>query len=106
MIPLHNTRIGMGWPQPIPMSVFRSDVIFLYVMYSAAISASDADAITVLMICKIVKTDPLSFGLGSFSESNICAPARLLDFYSLIKPVSECAANIISIFRKRIPSSG
>ena len=64
-------------------------------MYNAAISASAADAITVLMICAIVKTGPLSFGFGSFSESNICAPARLLDFDSLRNPAYVCAANII-----------
>ena len=75
-------------------------------MYSAAISASAADAITVLMICAIVKTGPLSFGLGSFSERNICAPVLILALYSLIKPASACAANIISLFRKIIPSSG
>ena len=82
------------------MSVLRSGVIFLSVMYSADISASAADAITVLMICAIVNTVLLSFGLVSFSERNICAPARLLDFYSLRKPASVCAANIISLFRK------
>ena len=46
---------------------------FFFVMYSAAISASDADAITVLIIFSIVKAGPLSFGLGSLSERNICA---------------------------------
>ena len=46
------------------MSVLRSGIIFLAVMYSDAISASAADAMTVLMICAIVKTGPLSFGLG------------------------------------------
>ena len=86
------------------MSVLRSGIIFLAVMYSAAISADDA--ITVLMVCAIVKTGTLSFGLGSFSDRNICAPARLLDFYSLRNPASACAANIRSIFRKIIPSSG
>ena len=50
---------------------------FLAVMYSAAISASADNAITVLMICAIVNTGPLSFGLGSFSERNICAPAQI-----------------------------
>ena len=66
---------------PISINVLRSCI--LAVMYNAAISASAADAITVLMICDIVKTGPLSFGFGSFYERNICAPARLLDFDSL-----------------------
>ena len=35
-------------------------------------------AITVFIFCAIVKTGPLSFGVGSFSESNTCAPALLL----------------------------
>ena len=73
------------------MSVLRSGIIFLAVMYSASISASSDDEITVLMICAIVNTGPLSFGLGSFSESNICAPDRLLAFDSLIKPASPRA---------------
>ena len=91
---------------PISINVFRNGIIFLAVMYNAAISASAADAMTVLMICEIVKTGPLSFGFGSFYERNICAPARLLDFYSLRKPASACAAKIISIFRKSMSSSG
>ena len=59
------------------MSVLRSGTIFLAVMYSDAISASAADAITFLMIYAIVKTVQLSFGFGSFSDRNICAPAWL-----------------------------
>ena len=47
------------------MSVLRSGIIFLAVMYSAAISDSAEDVIIVLMICEIVRTGPLSFGLGS-----------------------------------------
>ena len=64
-------------------------------MYNAAISASAADAITALVIYVIVKTGPLSIGFGSFSEINICAPARLLAFDSLRNLASACAANII-----------
>ena len=90
----------------ISINVLPSGIIFLAVMYNADISASAADAITVLMICDSVKTGPLSFGFGSFSERNICAPARLLAFDSLRNPASACAANIISFFRKSIPSSG
>ena len=65
---------------PMSINVLFSGIISLAVMYNAAISASAADAITVLMIFAIVKAGPLSFGFGSFSERNICAPARLLDF--------------------------
>ena len=53
-----------GCGQPISMSLLRSGIIFLAVIYSAAISASYADAIIVIMICAIFKTGPLSFGLG------------------------------------------
>ena len=88
------------------MCVLHSGIIFFAVMYSATIPASAADAITVLIICAIVKTGPLSFGLGSFSEKNICAPALLLALYLLRNPASACATNIISLFLKRIPSSG
>ena len=49
---------------PISINVLRNDIIFLAVMYNAAISASAADAIIFLMICAIVKTGPLSFGFG------------------------------------------
>ena len=84
------------------MSVLRIGIVFLAGMYSAAISASAADAISFLMVCSIVNTGPLSFGLGSFSERNICAPAWIQAFYFLINPASACAANIISLFRKMI----
>ena len=49
------------------MSVWRSGIIFFAVINSDAISASAADVINVLIILEIVKTRPLSFGLGSFS---------------------------------------
>ena len=64
-------------------------------MYSAAISASAADAMTVLMIYAIVKTGPLMFGLGSFSDRNICAPDLL--------PALDSLRNL---FMNSIPSSG
>ena len=48
------------------MSVLRSGIIFLAVIYSAAISASPAYAITVLMISEIVKTGPLILVWGHF----------------------------------------
>ena len=88
------------------MNVLRSGIILLAVMYSAAISSSASDAITVLMIYASVKTGPLGFDLRYFSERNICAPARLISFDSLRNLVSACAANIISHFLKSVPSSG
>ena len=53
-----------GYGHPISMSVWRSGIIFFAVINSAAISASAVDAITFLIICEIVKTGPLIFGLG------------------------------------------
>ena len=84
--------------QPISMSVLCSGIIFLAVMYSAAVSASAAEYITALMIFTIVNTGPLSFGFGSFSERKIWAPALLRAFVSLRNTASACAANIISLF--------
>ena len=49
------------------MSVWRSGIIFFAVINSADISASVADAITVLIICAVVNAGSLSFGFGSFS---------------------------------------
>ena len=95
----------LGYGQPISTSVFYSGIIFLAVLYSGDISASADEAITYLMICAIVNTGPLSFGFGSFSERKIWAPALLQDFDSLRNPASACASNIMSLFRKRIPSS-
>ena len=88
------------------MSVLRSGIIFLAVIYIAAISDSAADAITYLMICEIFNTGLLSFCFRSFSERKIWAPDLLRALYSLINPVSTCAANIMSLFRKILPSSG
>ena len=91
---------------PISINVLRNGIILLAMIYNAAISDSAAEAITVFMICDIVKTGPLSFGFGSFYERNICAPSRLLAFDLLRNPASTCAAKIISLFQKSMPSSG
>ena len=50
------------------MSVLHNGIIFFSVIKSAAISASAADAITVVIICAIVNIGPLSFGFGSFQH--------------------------------------
>ena len=88
------------------MSVLCSGIICLAVIYSAAISDSAAESITAMMIFAKVNTGPLSFGLRSFSERKIWAPALLQDFDLLGNPASACPANIISLFRKRIPLLG
>ena len=88
------------------MSVLRNGIIFFYVIKSAAISASAADAITVLIICAIVNIGPLSFGFGSFFDRKMCAPALFLVLDLFKNPVSACATNIISLFLKSMPSLG
>ena len=88
------------------MSVWHSGVIFFAMINSAVISASAADAITVLIICAIFNTGLLSFGLGSFSKRNICTLDLLLACYSLRSPAYSCAANTISLFLNMIPSLG
>ena len=88
------------------MSLWRSGIIFFAVINSAAISASAANAITVLIICAIVNTGPLSFGFGSFYERNICAAALLLARDSFRNTTSACAANIISLFLNIMQSLG
>ena len=57
-------------------------------MYTDASSASAADAITDFIICAMVKIGPLSFGVGSFSDRNIKAPARLRELDSLRNPAT------------------
>ena len=83
------------------MSVLCSGFIFLSVMYTAAISASAAEAITVLVLCAIFNTGTLSFGFGSFSEIKIWASALLRALDLLRKHASACTDNIVSLFRKR-----
>ena len=61
----------LGYCQSISMIVLHSGIFFLAMMYSAAISASAAEAITYLMIFAIVNTGPLDFGFGLFSDRNI-----------------------------------
>ena len=75
--------------------MLRRGIIFLAVIYSAAISASAAEAITDLIICAIVNMGPFSSGFGSFPERKIWAPALLQDFDLLINSASAFAANII-----------
>ena len=96
----------LGFSQPISMRVLRSGIIFLDVMYTAAISDSAYDAMKDLMICSIVNTRPLIFGFGSFSKRNIWPPTLLQALDSLRNPASACAANIILLAQNIIPSSG
>jgi hypothetical protein len=75
-------------------------------VYSAASSASAADAMTNLMIWEIVSTGPFGRGIGSSSDRKMCAPALLRDPFSVRKLASECAASTIEEARYVIPSAG
>ena len=57
-----------GCDQFISMSIWRRGTISLAVMKRAASSDSAADDVTNLIICAIVRTGPLNFGKGSFSD--------------------------------------
>ena len=93
------------WPTHLNQCVVERHH-FLALIYSAAISASAAEAITDLIIFAIVNTGPLVFGFGLFYDRKIWALAPLRAFYLLRNPASACAANIMSLFRKMISSSG
>ena len=85
-----------GCGHPISTSVWRNGIIFFAVINIAAIYASAADAITVFIVFAIVNIGPLSFGLCSFSDRNICVPALLLALDSFRNTASACAANHIA----------
>ena len=72
----------------------------------APISFSAAKDSKYFIICAIVKIGQFQRGMGSFSDRKIWALALLLDFVSLLKPVSECSVRIISLYRYNMPSSG
>ena len=72
-----------GCGHPISSSALRSGIISRAVVYSAASSASAADAMTYLMTCDIVWIGPFCRGIGSSSVKKICAPARLRELGSV-----------------------
>ena len=81
--------------QPISSNAFQSGIISRAVVYTAASSASAANALTNFRICDIVSTGPLLRGMGSSSTSKMWAPARLHDLGSVRKLASECDARTI-----------
>jgi hypothetical protein len=58
------------------------DTAVLALMNSTPSSASAADDITALIICKIFNTTPLFMGISSVPAMNIWPPALLQDFGS------------------------
>ena len=81
----------------IASNAFRNGTISFAVKNSAVVSASAAEDITYFMIAAMVSTGPFHLGIGPSSDRKMCAPDVLLDFVSLLKPVSECADNAISL---------
>ena len=67
----------LGCGHPIYMSAWRGGTIFLEMVKKPDSSASDADDMTFLIICAVVRTGPLWRGTGTYSESMMWAPTRL-----------------------------
>ena len=78
-----------GCFQPISPRVFRCDTMACTVINIAPISDSDVDTMTNFMICAIVSTGPLHFGIGASSARKRCDPALLIPRLSLWNPSSE-----------------
>ena len=95
-----------GCFQPISIHFWRMGTISLAVMYSAPSSASAAEDMTNLMIWAILRIGPFHLGVGSFSDKNTWAPARLRALESLLNLLSEWAARIVSLARYVIPLLG
>ena len=83
-----------------------NSTIYFAVKNKALVPNSAAKDSTYTIIFAIVKIGPFQRGMGSFLDINIWSPALLLDFFSLLKPVSECSVRIISLYRYNMPSSG
>ncbi len=60
-------------------------------------SASAAEVITNLRICEMLRTGPLSLGMGSSSDRKMWAPAQLREPVYVRKVASEWAARIIEL---------
>ena len=82
----------LGCGHPISVRDWHSGTISLAQMKRPASSASAAEDMMFLMICATVRTGPLYVGAGTFSESIMCAPARLRALVTLRYAASECAA--------------
>ena len=64
---------------------FPSKNILMYmdlraIMYSAASSASVVDVMTCLIMCVILRSVPLFWGIVASLDKKKCPPARILDF--------------------------
>ena len=64
----------LGCGQTIFMTVWRRGTISLSQMKSPASSSWEDEDMKILTICAIVRTSPLMFELGEFSDNRMCAP--------------------------------
>ena len=67
----------LGCGHPILMRACRSGNIYLAMVKKPDSSASEANEMTLLMICAMVRTGPLWRGIGTSSESTMWAPERM-----------------------------
>jgi hypothetical protein len=58
-------------------SVCRAEMAYLQLMERAPISASATDDMSALMICEIVRIQPLLLGIASLLDMKKCQPALL-----------------------------
>ena len=63
--------VVLGCGHPISVRACRSGTIYLATVKRPASSASEADDMTFLMICEMLRTGPLWRGIGTSSDSMI-----------------------------------
>ena len=90
----------------ISFSVCWSGNIALAVMKSPENSASEAEDMTTLIIWARERTGPLSQGIGSLYDHNMCNPSRIRARVSLRYAALECAAKTVFLDLYVMPSLG
>ena len=76
-VELSHSIVVWGCGHPIFMSAWRSETIYLAMVKRPDSSASEADDMTFLIICAVVRTGPLRMGIRNYSVSVMLAPERL-----------------------------
>jgi hypothetical protein len=84
---------------PISSSMHCMETAVLALMNNAPSSASAADDITALIICKILSTTPLLMGMSSVPAINMWPPALLRALGSDRYNALLCIASLISLAR-------
>ena len=106
------TMLLLTTPAAAELSIWRGDFICGHfiscnvcliatiscaVMNIATNYASEVEDMTNLMIFESVSRGPFHWGMASFSERKIWAPALLRPLLSLWNPASECAQRTMSL---------